>query len=159
VKDLRDVGCGGAAISAGLLGALFADDIVLVLGSQADMQWCLDVPASVLVQVEARCVSMSKTKLMRIGNTEEYDNAAPLHIGDSIVERVDRYHSTWGPVGFTEDGKWEAEFQEWMQKVSKMWARNCHFFADKHIPIHTRAGLCGAQRSAPVWSTAAKFSS
>ena len=134
-KDLRDSGCVGATISGGLKGAMFADDIVLVSSSQADMQRCLDVLHRFCCRWRL-AVSMSKTKLMRIGNTQEYNSAAPLHIGESLVERVGRYQ--YLGLWFTEDGEWAVEFQERMKKVNEVWARNRHFFADTHIPICAR---------------------
>lgn len=135
VADLKAAGCEGAAISAGWLAALFADDIVLVSDSQADMQKCLDVLYTFCCKWRLS-MSMSKTKLMRIGNTADYDESSPLHVGADILELVDRYQ--YLGLWITEDGKWDTEFRERMQKVNDVWARSRHFFADTHVPVRAR---------------------
>jgi exonuclease III len=135
MSALNNAGCMGATISENWLGALFADDIVLVSDGQEDMQKCLDVLYD-FCRKWRLTISMSKTKLMRVGTTEYDAVDHPLHIGTVEVEQVSKYQ--YLGLWFTEDGKWDVEYQERMLKVRDVESRIRHFFADPNVPIRAR---------------------
>ena len=66
----------------------------------------------------------------------DYDESSPLHVDVEVLERVDRYQ--YLGLWIMEDGKWDTEFQERMQKVNDVWARSCHFFAATTVPVRAR---------------------
>jgi len=75
-------------------------------------------------------------KLMRIGTTLDYDATSPMHVGVNVLECVDKYQ--YLGLWITCDGKWDTEFRERLQKVTDVWDRSHHFFADTNVPIRAR---------------------